>query len=100
MGAAGDDKAASAQSGEVRLSFADTSWVEIRDGRGRVLQSQTNPAGSTHVVTGDPPFSLVIGNASRVKVAFNGKPVDLAPFIRANIARLINGTESRIGSKG
>jgi cytoskeleton protein RodZ len=53
-----------------------------------VLHSQTNPAGSAHVVTGDPPFALVIGNAEHVKLTFNGQAVDLAPYTRGSIARL------------
>ncbi len=73
---------------EVRLTFDQPSWVELRDSTGRLLLSQTSPAGSTRVVTGDPPFSVVIGNAAGVRLTYNGQQVDLGPHIRANIARL------------
>lgn len=73
---------------EVRLQFAETAWVEIKDGRGRVIHSQTNPAGSTRVVTGDPPLELVVGNAANVRVTYNGEQVDLAPHTRASVARV------------
>jgi len=39
-------------------------------------------------VRGTPPFSLVIGNASHVRLTYNGKPVDLAPHIKVDVARL------------
>jgi cytoskeleton protein RodZ len=38
-------------------------------------------------VTGTPPLTLEIGNTAGVQVSFNDKPVDLAPYTRANVAR-------------
>jgi cytoskeleton protein RodZ len=43
--------------------------------------------GETHAVQGKPPFSLVVGNAADVRIAYNGKPFDLTPYIRVNVAR-------------
>lgn len=74
---------------EARFEFASASWVEVRDRSERVLLSQLNPAGSEQRVTGRPPFSVVIGNARDVRLIFNGKPVDLAPHTRVEVARLI-----------
>jgi cytoskeleton protein RodZ len=69
------------------LAFRAASWVEIKDRTGRVLLSQTVPAGQTHALTGTPPFELNLGNAEGVTVTFQGKPVDLTPYTRQNIAR-------------
>lgn len=66
----------------------DEAWIEIRDSADRLLVSSLNPAGSERIVRGRPPYSLVIGNASRVQVLFDDKPVDLAPHTRADVARL------------
>ena len=71
----------------VRLSFDRESWVEIRDGRGRVIFNQLNPPGSSQVVEGDPPLSLVVGNARSVRLAYGGRDIDLAPHTRVDVAR-------------
>jgi cytoskeleton protein RodZ len=45
-------------------------------------------AGSERVITGKPPFSLVVGNANNVAVTMNGKTVELTPHSKGNVARL------------
>jgi cytoskeleton protein RodZ len=35
-----------------------------------------------------PPVSVVVGNALGVSVDMNGKPIDLAPHMRGNVARV------------
>jgi cytoskeleton protein RodZ len=69
------------------LAFRDYSWTEVKDGNGRVLASRMNSGGTAQSLTGTPPFELVIGNAADVSVTYNGKPVDLAPHTRQNVAR-------------
>jgi cytoskeleton protein RodZ len=64
------------------------AWIEIRDSADRMLVSSLNPPGSERVVRGKPPYSLVIGNASTVTVLYDGKPIDLAPHTRQDVARL------------
>jgi cytoskeleton protein RodZ len=65
--------------GMLVFSFSDSSWVEVRDGSGQVLFSQISPSGSRREVTGQPPFALVVGNASHVALQYKGQPVDLTP---------------------
>jgi cytoskeleton protein RodZ len=65
----------------MRLSFEGESWVEVKDSRGKLLLSRINPRGTQQVLHGKPPFSLKIGNAAEVKLVYNNKPVDLAPYI-------------------
>ena len=72
----------------LQLSFAERSWVEISDASKRILHSGENPPGSELQLTGQPPFDIVIGNASKVTLSYDGKPVDLAPYTRAEVARL------------
>lgn len=75
-----------------RLAFAfdQDSWVEVRDGQGKMVHSQLHKAGTSDDVEvgGNPPYSLVIGNAAKVKLRFNDQPVDLTPFIKVTVARL------------
>jgi cytoskeleton protein RodZ len=70
------------------LRFTGASWVEVRDRDGRILTSQLNPPGSTRVIEGTPPFRLVIGNAQQVTLLYGDQPVDLAPHLRLDVARL------------
>jgi cytoskeleton protein RodZ len=72
----------------ITLRFTGASWVEVRDRDGRILASNLNPPGSTRVVEGTPPFSLVIGNAQQVTLLHGDRPVDLAPHVRLDVARL------------
>ena len=72
----------------LRFSFAREAWVEIRDAKSRVIFSQLNAAGSNPVVSGEPPFNMVIGNASGVKLVFGERAVDLALYTQVDVARL------------
>lgn len=76
-----------AEAAAVQLQFGRDSWVEIRDREGKILSSQLNAAGSEQTVSGEPPLSLVVGNASAVHVTWRGQPVDLAPYTRVDVAR-------------
>jgi cytoskeleton protein RodZ len=64
------------------------AWIEIKDSSDRMLVSSLNPPGSERVVRGRPPYTLVIGNASNVRVLYDDKLVDLAPHTRQDVARL------------
>ena len=72
----------------IRLSFARPAWVEIRDGRGQTVFSEMGQAGSQRVVEGQPPFSLVVGNAANVTVEYQGKVLDLTQHSKGDVARL------------
>lgn len=71
------------------LRFEREAWVEIRDAEDRVLLAQLNPAGGERVIEGAPPLRLVIGNAHHVRLTYDGAPVDLAPHIKVEVARLV-----------
>jgi len=69
------------------LRFEQEAWAEVRDGAERLLVSSLNPAGTERLVRGQPPFTLVIGNAQHVQVTYNDKPVDLQPYVKVEVAR-------------
>lgn len=74
--------------GGLQFSFAQPSWVEVRDRSGQVVFSQLNPAGSERRVDGQPPFALIVGNAGHVKVMYNGRGIDLQPRSKDDVARV------------
>lgn len=74
--------------GRVVIDFRGTSWTQVRDARGRLLFRGEMKGGSQRVLQGTAPYELVLGNASQVTVAVDGKPFDITPYIRGNVARL------------
>ncbi len=72
----------------VRMHFMRESWVEIRDRNGRKIFSQLNAPGTDQTVSGLPPLSLIVGNANGVQLTHNEQPVDLARYIKVDVARL------------
>ncbi|MGQ5489504.1 helix-turn-helix domain-containing protein [Thauera sp. ZXT1-4] len=79
---------AEATAGTLGFRFAADSWIEVRDGKGTILHSGVNRAGSARTVQGTPPFALVVGNSASVTLEHDGKPVDLAAHTRGSVARL------------
>jgi cytoskeleton protein RodZ len=73
--------------GMLHLEFSDESWVEVKDATGRMVHRQLNRPGTSVDIPGQPPFDVVIGNAGQARVTYNGRPIDLKPFIDATVAR-------------
>jgi len=81
------DEPASAGQGRIVLQFDGESWVEIRSGTGKLLVAQLHAGGTERLVSGVPPFEVVIGNAQQVRLSYNDKPVDLLPHVKVEVAR-------------
>lgn len=89
-GANAATKAAPAEtSGQISMRFApaEDSWIQVVDGKGRRF-SKLVRGGSSEVVSGTPPFRLVVGNAATVNLVYNGHAIDLKPYIGEKVARL------------
>lgn len=71
----------------LRFQFDADAWVEVKDGTGSVLQRKMNSKGSVLTLLGQPPFTLEVGNASKVRMSYNGRPHDLKPYNVGNVAR-------------
>ncbi|HEX3632846.1 MAG TPA: RodZ domain-containing protein [Casimicrobiaceae bacterium] len=71
------------------IRYEGPSWTEIRDQRGQTLIARLVATDSVEPFDGAPPFSVVIGNAKAVTLLYHGQPVDLAPYTRLNVARLV-----------
>jgi cytoskeleton protein RodZ len=84
---------ASGTAGELRgktleLRAARDSWIEVLDASGQTLLSRTLKTGETVELEGALPLRVRIGNAAYTEVTFRGQPLPLAPYTRANLARL------------
>lgn len=72
----------------VLLSFTGDCWVDVRDStRGFKLVGRRQ-AGEKYELKGKPPYKMVLGNARNVSIMIDGKPFDLAPYTRGNVAKL------------
>jgi cytoskeleton protein RodZ len=80
--------AAAQAAGVVQVRTTQSSWVEVRDGRGNTLLSRIVVAGESVGLDGPLPIRLTIGNAAATQVAFRGQQVDLAARTRDNVARV------------
>lgn len=72
----------------LRMVFEEESWVEVKDRHGVTVFGQLNPAGTRRLARGEPPLSVVVGNAAGVKLYVDDKSIDLAPHTRVDVARL------------
>lgn len=70
------------------LTFDAASRVEVKDGTGKTIFLRTGRPGTVQTLAGVPPLDVQIDNAAGVALTFRGQPVNLAPYTRANIARL------------
>jgi cytoskeleton protein RodZ len=72
----------------LELRASAQSWIEVHDGRSRLLLSRLVEPGESVVLDGALPLRLKIGNAQATEVVFRGRSLDLAPSTRDNVARL------------
>lgn len=76
-----------AANNEMNFEFGEGAWVDVRDGTGQILHRHMNGKGTTLALSGQPPFTLVLGNAAHIRMTYKGRPVELTPYIDGNVAR-------------
>lgn len=69
-----DERAAPTVAIPLEFSFEQESWAEVTDARGERLVFGNNAAGRTVRVRGEPPFAVVLGKASVVRLLVGGEP--------------------------
>ncbi|WP_339410404.1 RodZ family helix-turn-helix domain-containing protein [Pseudomonas sp. EA_35y_Pfl2_R5] len=72
----------------VSLTFIADCWTQLTDANGKVLFSALKRKGDSLQLAGKAPLELRLGYARGVQVSLNGNPVDVAPFISGETARL------------
>ena len=76
--------------GMAKLEFNATqeTWVKVVDASGREIYNKIIFAGSRESIDVTPPVNVTVGNAGATNLSMNGKPVDLAPHSRQNVAHI------------
>lgn len=82
-----EEPAEPAAAARLELEVLAPTWLELRDDSGTVQFSGTVPGGTQRSFELDPPVEVVVGNASGVRITYNGKPFDVASHATRNIAR-------------
>ena len=73
---------------ELSISTVEEVWVEVSDARGNRLYYDLAKPGSDIRITGERPYSLVIGNSAVVTVTLDGERIDITPYSKFGVARL------------
>lgn len=63
------------------------SWVKVTDAKGGVAFQRMLAAGESASVSAAPPLNVVVGRSDLTTVQLRGKPFDLTPLARDNVAR-------------
>ncbi|MBC8948343.1 cytoskeleton protein RodZ [Xenorhabdus sp. TS4] len=74
-----------ASNDELVIDFSDECWLAVKDAKGKVLFSGIKKKGDSLKLSGKLPYSVNIGAPAKVKVQFQGKPVDLSSFVKKGI---------------
>lgn len=69
------------------FSARESAWVQVQGADGVVHLRKTLDAGEAVRINGALPLSVVVGRANAIDVLVRGKPFELAPVTRDNVAR-------------
>lgn len=72
---------------DLAISFSDESWVRVSAPDGSVIEQALVAPGQQRAFAPGQIGKAVLGNAQAVSVRYRGQPVDLTPYIRANVVR-------------
>ena len=76
--------------GKTRLEFNATqeAWLSVVNQSGKEVYNKILYAGNRDVIDVSQPLEIVVGNAHGATLVVDGKPIDLAPYTRTNVARV------------
>lgn len=82
-----DLPAADAPAGVLAFKARGESWIQVREATGAVVLQRNLAPNETVSVSGALPLAVVIGRADATEVFVRGKPYELGPVSRENVAR-------------
>ncbi|MDK1288882.1 RodZ domain-containing protein [Pseudoalteromonas umbrosa] len=85
--AAATPSTAGAEQSTVVMFFEEDSWVEIFDATQERVAFGVKKAGYTMTVTGQAPFSVVLGKHQVVSIELDGQPIDISGLPRNRLAK-------------
>jgi len=73
-------------SSTLKMTFNDEVWMRIRDKESKKLFEALSQKGDTKEMVLPRPMVIRVGNAQKLDLTVDGKPFDMAPFIRGSVA--------------
>jgi cytoskeletal protein RodZ len=73
----------------IELTFSEDCWFEIRTIDGELLYADLGRSGQSRRYVGAAPFRIKLGFSPGATLAYNGEPIDLAPYTRQEVARVL-----------
>ncbi|MGF1685915.1 cytoskeleton protein RodZ [Photobacterium japonica] len=73
---------------DLEMRFTGDCWIDIRDAKGKRLDTGVKKAGDVLKLDGDAPFKVVLGAPGVVTMRYQGEPVDLSRYPAGKVARL------------
>ena len=73
--------------GVLAFKARSESWIQVRDATGAVVLQRNLAPDESVSVSGALPLAVVIGRADATEVFVRGKPYELGPVSRENVAR-------------
>ena len=77
----------------IDLTFSEDCWFEIRTVQGDLLYADLGRSGQSRRYTGAAPFRLKLGFSPGVSLIYNDEPIDLEPYTRQEVARILLGEQ-------
>ncbi len=75
-----------AKTAQIRIHCNADSWVNVTDNTGKRLLYQLVVKNADLTLDGEPPFTVVLGNAPEVQVFYDGKEFDHTRYRRGDTA--------------
>lgn len=82
-----DSAATAAVTGIIVFKATRPSWIEVTDAKGAVPVRRLLAAGESTGASGALPMQVIVGRADATEVQVRGKPFNLRPVSRDNVAR-------------
>lgn len=79
---------AAADPAELVMNFSAQCWVRIKDAQGNTLAFGNQQAGRTLHLSGELPYSMILGAPEAVTMELNGIPVEMPSFRKGRALRL------------
>ncbi len=72
---------------DLTVSFSGESWIRLSAPDGTTVEQALVQPGQQRVFQPGQIGKAILGNAQAVSVQYRGQPLDLTPYIRANVVR-------------
>ena len=81
------DAGGEATASKIVFEFLGPCWVDIRDSTRKFKLFGEMRKGKRKILEGTPPYSVILGNSSMVRITVDGRPFDIESLSHGSVAR-------------